>query len=122
MGKLIKEEPEKGRLHIESRLMGESLVSKTFLKTTEATDYFRMHPDVNVLKIGGQSIMDRGAKALLPGKAWRAKWSTAASITEVRSPVSGMSTMRQAALLWEVYGIASWTRSCCRTTPSARHG
>jgi molybdenum storage protein len=25
-----------------------------------------MHPDINVLKIGGQSIMDRGAKALLP--------------------------------------------------------
>jgi molybdenum storage protein len=66
MGKLIKEEPDKGRLHIESPLMGESLVSKTLLKTTEATDYFRMHPDVNVLKIGGQSIMDRGAKALLP--------------------------------------------------------
>jgi molybdenum storage protein len=66
MGKLIKEEPAKGRLHIESPLMGESLVSKTLLKTTEATDYFRMHPDVNVLKIGGQSIMDRGAKALLP--------------------------------------------------------
>jgi molybdenum storage protein len=66
MGKLIKEESEKGRLHIESRLMGESLVSKTLLKTTEATDYFRMHPDVNVLKIGGQSIMDRGAKVLLP--------------------------------------------------------
>jgi molybdenum storage protein len=25
-----------------------------------------MHPDVNVLKIGGQSIMDRGAKAVMP--------------------------------------------------------
>jgi molybdenum storage protein len=25
-----------------------------------------MHPDINVIKIGGQSIMDRGAKALLP--------------------------------------------------------
>jgi len=66
MGKLIKEEPEKGRLHIESPLMGESLVSKKLLQTTEPADYFRMHPDVNVLKIGGQSIMDRGAKVLLP--------------------------------------------------------
>ncbi len=66
MGKLIKEEPEKGRLHIDSPLMGESLVSKELLKRTESTEYFRMHPDINVIKIGGQSIMDRGGKALFP--------------------------------------------------------
>lgn len=66
MGKLIKEDDAKGRLHIDTPMMGESLVSKAFLRTTEAGEYFRMHPDVNVLKIGGQSIMDRGAKALLP--------------------------------------------------------
>ncbi len=66
MAKLIKEEKEKGRLHIDTPLMGESLVSKDFLKKTEAKEYFRMHPDINVLKIGGQSIMDRGGKALLP--------------------------------------------------------
>jgi len=66
MGKLIKEEPEKGRLHIESPLMGESLVSKDLLHRTEAKEYFRMHPDINVIKIGGQSIMDRGGKALFP--------------------------------------------------------
>jgi molybdenum storage protein len=66
MGKLIREEPDKGRLHIESPLMGESLVSKELLKRTESAEYFRMHPDINVIKIGGQSIMDRGAKALLP--------------------------------------------------------
>lgn len=68
MTKLIREEAEegKGRLHIDSPMMGESLVSKAFLKTTEASEYFRMHPDINVLKIGGQSIMDRGGKALFP--------------------------------------------------------
>ncbi|MBI9092516.1 MAG: uridine kinase [Desulfobacterium sp.] len=66
MVKLIKEEDEKGRLHIDTPMMGESLVSKEFLKKTESSEYFRMHPDVNVLKIGGQSIMDRGAKAVLP--------------------------------------------------------
>jgi len=66
MGKLIKEEPEKGRLHIDSPLMGESLVSKELLKRTESAEYFRMHPDINVIKIGGQSIMDRGGKALFP--------------------------------------------------------
>ncbi len=66
MGKLIKEEGEKGRLHIDTPLMGESLVSKDLLARTEAKEYFRMHPDINVLKIGGQSIMDRGAKVLMP--------------------------------------------------------
>mgnify|MGYP000034152022 CR=1 FL=1 len=66
MAKLIKEELEKGRLHIDTPLMGESLVSRELLKQTEATDYFQMHPDINVIKIGGQSIMDRGGKALLP--------------------------------------------------------
>ena len=66
MPKLIKEKGATGRLHIDSHLMGESLVSKKLLAGTEAKEYFRMHPDINVIKIGGQSIMDRGAKALLP--------------------------------------------------------
>jgi molybdenum storage protein len=66
MGKLIKEAGDAGRLHIDTPLMGESLVSKELLAKTEAQEYFRMHPDVNVLKIGGQSIMDRGGQALFP--------------------------------------------------------
>jgi molybdenum storage protein len=66
MAKLVKEETETGRLHIESPLMGESLVSKEFLKRTEIKEYFRMQPEINVVKIGGQSIIDRGAKAVLP--------------------------------------------------------
>jgi len=66
MAKLIKEESEAGRLHIESPLMGESLVDKALLKRTEAVEYFRMHPDINVIKIGGQSIIDRGHTAILP--------------------------------------------------------
>jgi len=66
MAKLIKEKGGKGRLHIDTPLMGESLVSKDFLKRTESKEYFRMQPDINVLKIGGQSIIDRGRKAVLP--------------------------------------------------------
>lgn len=66
MTKLIKEKGDKGRLHVESNLMGESLVSKELLHKTEAKEYFRMHPEINVMKIGGQSIIDRGAKAVLP--------------------------------------------------------
>jgi molybdenum storage protein len=66
MGKLVKEKSTKGRLHIKSDLMGESLVSKEFLKRTESREYFRMQPEINVLKIGGQSIIDRGRDAVLP--------------------------------------------------------
>jgi molybdenum storage protein len=66
MAKLVKEKSDTGRLHIESPLMGESLVSKEFLKTTEAKEYFRMQPEINVIKIGGQSIIDRGRSAVLP--------------------------------------------------------
>jgi molybdenum storage protein len=66
MPRLVKEKSGKGRLHIESPLMGESLVSKEFLKRTEAKEYFRMQPEINVIKIGGQSIIDRGRDAVLP--------------------------------------------------------
>ncbi len=54
------------RLHVKSKLMGESLVSKTFIEGLEIAPQQRLFPDVNILKIGGQSICDRGAKAI-PG-------------------------------------------------------
>jgi len=54
------------RLHIKSKLMGESLVSESFLDSLEVAPQMRLFPDVNVIKIGGQSICDRGKKAL-PG-------------------------------------------------------
>lgn len=52
------------RLHVKSRLMGESLVSKTFLDQLEIAPQQRLYPDVAILKIGGQSICDRGVNAL----------------------------------------------------------
>lgn len=54
------------RLHVKSKLMGESLVSKKLWEALPEAPQVRLFPDVNVLKIGGQSICDRGAKAL-PG-------------------------------------------------------
>jgi molybdenum storage protein len=54
------------RLHVKSKLMGESLISKSFMKNFKIAPQQRLFPDVNVIKIGGQSICDRGAKAL-PG-------------------------------------------------------
>ena len=62
---LIREKDGK-RLHIKSRLMGESLVSRSFFEELEKKPQRRLFPDINILKIGGQSISDRGASAL-PG-------------------------------------------------------
>lgn len=55
-----------GRLHIETRLMAESLMDKNLLRSTDADQVFRPLPNLNVVKLGGQSIMDRGAKVVLP--------------------------------------------------------
>ena len=55
-----------GRLHIESALMGESLMDKALLASTENQPIYRLMPDLSVVKIGGQSIIDRGRVALLP--------------------------------------------------------
>ena len=60
---LIRERDGK-RLHVKSRLMGESLVSKSFIEELEIAPQQRLFPDVNILKIGGQSICDRGIKVL----------------------------------------------------------
>jgi molybdenum storage protein len=60
---LVRERDSK-RLHIKSRLMGESLVGKTFLEGLEIVPQVRLFPDVNVIKIGGQSICDRGIRAV----------------------------------------------------------
>jgi molybdenum storage protein len=54
------------RLHIKSKLMGESLVGKSFIDGLETAPQVRLYPDVSILKIGGQSICDRGIKALPP--------------------------------------------------------
>jgi molybdenum storage protein len=60
---LIRERDGK-RLHVKSRLMGESLVSKSFIEGLKIAPQQRLFPDVNILKIGGQSICDRGIRAI----------------------------------------------------------
>lgn len=54
------------RLHVKSKLMGQSLISKTFMKDFKIAPQQRLFPDVTIIKIGGQSICDLGIKAL-PG-------------------------------------------------------
>jgi len=41
-------------------------VSKSFIEGLPVAPQTRLYPDVNILKVGGQSICDRGAKALPP--------------------------------------------------------
>lgn len=48
------------------RLVGESLSDLTLQRATEDTPDFVLLPWVNVVKIGGQSIMDRGRSAVMP--------------------------------------------------------
>jgi molybdenum storage protein len=62
----LEREEESGRLHVESALMKQSLVSTRFLASLDEVPQRRLFPDVNVVKIGGQSICDHGARAL-PG-------------------------------------------------------
>ena len=55
-----------GRLHIQTELMAESLMDKSLLEGTEIEKIFRPLPELNVIKLGGQSIIDRGRKVVLP--------------------------------------------------------
>ncbi len=57
---------DSGRLHIDTPLMAESLMDKKLLANTQSEHIFRPLPDLNVIKLGGQSIIDRGSKAVLP--------------------------------------------------------
>ena len=57
---------ETGRLHIDTELMAESLMDKTLLDSTDTDTVFRALPNLNVIKLGGQSIIDRGRDVVLP--------------------------------------------------------
>ena len=55
-----------GRLHIDTPLMAESLMDKALLESTEIEQVVRPLPELNVIKLGRQSIIDRGSKVVLP--------------------------------------------------------
>src|SRR5436190_12186664 len=54
-----------GRHHLESALMRESLLDKDVQRATE-TPVFRMLPHVQVVKLGGRSIIDAGRDVVYP--------------------------------------------------------
>jgi molybdenum storage protein len=51
---------------LETLLLGGSLTDEGLLRATESAPDFRILPDATVLKIGGQTIMDRGRAAVYP--------------------------------------------------------
>jgi molybdenum storage protein len=55
----------RGANHVQSPLMRESLVDKQVITRTESP-VVSILPDVNVIQIGGRSILDRGRSALMP--------------------------------------------------------
>jgi len=57
---------ETGRLHIDTPLMAESLMDKALLDGTESGPVFQPLPNLKVIKLGGQSIIDRGRDVVLP--------------------------------------------------------
>jgi molybdenum storage protein len=57
---------ETGRLHIETLLTAESLMDRALLESTETGNVFQALPDLQVVKLGGQSIIDRGSEIVLP--------------------------------------------------------
>jgi molybdenum storage protein len=46
--------------------MAESLMDRALQESTKAEQVFRALPELNVLKLGGQSIIDRGREVVLP--------------------------------------------------------
>ncbi len=55
-----------GRTHIKSRFTRESLVDKKVMGSTSTETEVDILPYVNIIAIGGQSILDRGKKAVFP--------------------------------------------------------
>lgn len=51
---------------IETQLSGKSLSDKASIAATVGGEVIKVLPDVNVVKIGGQSMMDRGRAAIYP--------------------------------------------------------
>lgn len=66
MSEIINKKKEGDRLHLNSKFMRESLVSKEIAKASCAQDEVDIIPYLNVISVGGSSILDRGRSAVYP--------------------------------------------------------
>jgi molybdenum storage protein len=55
-----------GPADLEALLMERSLTDEELLRATESAPEYRILPDATVIKIGGQSVIDRGRSAVYP--------------------------------------------------------
>ena len=55
-----------GTAELEALLMERSLTDEELLRATDSAPDFRILPDATVIKIGGQSVIDRGRSAVYP--------------------------------------------------------
>ncbi len=65
MSELLKEDQVSGRTHLKSRFMRESLVDRGIIEGA-VTDEIAILPYLNVISLGGKSIIDRGRSAVYP--------------------------------------------------------
>ena len=66
MSQFYKEKEERGRTHLDSRFMRESLVDKGVLHSAVVENEIAILPYLNVITLGGKSIIDRGKSAVFP--------------------------------------------------------
>lgn len=66
MSQFVKENEERGRTHMDSRFMRESLVDKNVLSSAVVDEEIAILPYLNIINIGGKSIIDRGKDAVYP--------------------------------------------------------
>lgn len=57
---------EERRMHISSRFTRESLIDKGVIASTDIPNQYRIMPELNIISLGGLSILDRGARAIIP--------------------------------------------------------
>lgn len=65
MADFIKEKDASGRTHLSSRFMRESLVDKDVIEGA-VSEEVKILPYLNVISLGGKSIIDRGRSAVFP--------------------------------------------------------
>lgn len=66
MSRFIKDTEDKGRTHMDSRFMRESLVDKAVLSSAVVEHEIAILPYLNIINVGGKSIIDRGKAGVYP--------------------------------------------------------
>ncbi len=64
MSQIVKETEDRGRTHLDSRFMRESLVDKQVLSDAVVENEIAILPYLNIINIGGKSIIDRGREGV----------------------------------------------------------